>query len=63
MASHGLVVAGLTSGSGKTTVTLGLLRAMTRAGLSVCAAKSGPDYIESAFLAAARGAPAVNLDS
>jgi len=63
MASHGLVVAGLTSGSGKTTVTLGLLRAMQRAGISVGAAKSGPDYIDAAFLAAASGAPAVNLDS
>lgn len=63
MASHGLVVAGLTSGSGKTTVTLGLLRAMRRTDMSVGAAKSGPDYIDSAFLAAASGAPAVNLDS
>ena len=63
MASHGLVVAGLTSGSGKTTVTLGLLRAMQRAGMSVAAAKSGPDYIDAAFLAAASGTSAVNLDS
>ena len=63
MASRGLVVAGLTSGSGKTTVTLGLLRAMHRAGIGVNAAKSGPDYIDAAFLAAASGASAVNLDS
>ena len=63
MASRGLVVAGLTSGSGKTTVTLGLLRAMRRAGIGVNAAKSGPDYIDAAFLAAASGASAVNLDS
>ena len=42
MASRGLVVAGLTSGSGKTTVTLGLLRAMQHAGIAVNAAKSGP---------------------
>lgn len=63
MASRGLVVAGLTSGSGKTTVTLGLLRAMRRAGTAVNAAKSGPDYIDAAFLAAASGAPSINLDS
>ena len=63
MAARGLVVAGLTSGSGKTTVTLGLLRAMRRAGTAVNAAKSGPDYIDAAFLAAASGAPSVNLDS
>ena len=63
MASRGLIVAGLTSGSGKTTVTLGLLRAMRRAEIGVNAAKSGPDYIDAAFLAAASGASAVNLDS
>ena len=63
MASRGLVVAGLTSASGKTTVTLGLLRAMRRAGIGVNAAKSGPDYIDAAFLAAASGASAVNFDS
>ena len=63
MAARGLVVAGLGSGSGKTTVTLGLLRAMTRGGTAVGAAKSGPDYIDTAFLSAACGAPAVNLDS
>lgn len=63
MASHGLVVAGLSSGSGKTTITLGLLRAMTRCGPAIGAAKSGPDYIDAAFLSAACGAPAVNLDS
>ena len=63
MASRGLVVAGLTSGSGKTTVTLGLLRAMQREGMNVGAAKSGPDYIDAAFLAASSNAPAVNLDS
>ena len=63
MASRGLVVAGLTSGSGKTTVTLGLLRAMRRAEIGVNAAKSGPDYIDAAFLAAASGLSAVNLDS
>ena len=63
MASRALVVGGLTSGSGKTTVTLGLLRALARAGHSISAAKTGPDYIDSAFLAVASLAPAVNLDS
>ena len=63
MASQALVVGGLTSGSGKTTVTLGLLRALVRAGHSISAAKTGPDYIDAAFLAAAALSPAVNLDS
>jgi cobyrinic acid a,c-diamide synthase len=63
MADNGLVIAGLGSGSGKTTLTLGMLRALTRRGTAVGAAKSGPDYIDTAFLTAACGTNAVNLDS
>ena len=63
MASRALVIGGLTSGSGKTTLTLGLLRALADRGFDVGAAKSGPDYIDCAFLAAASRAPAINLDS
>ena len=63
MASRALVVGGLTSGSGKTMLTLGLLRALARAGHSISAAKVGPDYIDSAFLGAAALSPSVNLDS
>ena len=63
MASRALVVGGLTSGSGKTTVTLGLLRALVRTGHSISAAKTGPDYIDAAFLGAAILSPAINLDS
>jgi cobyrinic acid a,c-diamide synthase len=63
MASRALVVGGLTSGSGKTTVTLGLLRALARSGHSISAAKTGPDYIDCAFLGAASLSPSINLDS
>ena len=63
MASRALVIGGLTSGSGKTTVTLGLLRALADRGLNIGAAKTGPDYIDCAFLAAASRTPAINLDS
>ena len=58
----GLLIAAPASGSGKTTVTLGLLRAFRRGGLAVASAKAGPDYVDPAFHAAASGRPCVNLD-
>lgn len=62
MASKGLMIAGLASGSGKTMVTLGLLRALARRGKAPAAGKTGPDYIDPGFLSAAAGRKAVNLD-
>nr|WP_294512181.1 cobyrinate a,c-diamide synthase [uncultured Rhodopila sp.] len=59
----GLLIAAPRSGSGKTTVTLGLLRAFRRAGDAVGSAKCGPDYIDPPFHRAASGRPSVNLDS
>lgn len=58
----GLIVAAPASGSGKTVVTLALLRAYRRAGVAVASAKAGPDYIDPAFHAAASGTDCVNLD-
>ena len=62
MTARGFVIAAPTSGAGKTTVTLGLLRALKRRGIDVRAAKSGPDYIDPAFHESACGAASVNLD-
>ncbi|MEM8551793.1 MAG: cobyrinate a,c-diamide synthase [Pseudomonadota bacterium] len=58
----GFLVAAPSSGSGKTVTTLGLIAALVARGVSVRPAKVGPDYIDTAFLAAAAGRDAVNLD-
>jgi cobyrinic acid a,c-diamide synthase len=63
MTAHGLLISAPRSGSGKTTVTLGLLAALKRRGVRVRAAKAGPDFIDTAFHAAATGCGSVNLDS
>ncbi len=57
------MIAAPRSGSGKTTLTLGLLRAFRRRGVAAVGLKSGPDYIDPAFHAAASGREGVNLDS
>ena len=60
--AKGLIIAAPHSGSGKTLVTLGLLRALKNRGLKVISAKAGPDYIDPGFHAAATGQPCLNLD-
>ncbi len=59
----GLILSAPGSASGKTTLTLGLLRALKNRGTPIRSAKSGPDYIDPRFHAAASGAECLNLDA
>jgi cobyrinic acid a,c-diamide synthase len=58
----GLIVAAPASDSGKTLVTAGLLRCLSRQGLRAAAAKAGPDFIDPTFHAVASGMPRRSLD-
>ena len=59
----GLIIAAPASGSGKTLVTLALLRCLRERGLAAASIKVGPDYIDPAFHTAASGRPCLNLDA
>ncbi|SDE84779.1 cobyrinate a,c-diamide synthase [Sporomusa acidovorans] len=58
-----VVIAGVSSGVGKTTIVTGLLAALTKRGVKVQSYKVGPDYIDPGFHRLASGKSAHNLDT
>ncbi|MCP3872842.1 MAG: hydrogenobyrinic acid a,c-diamide synthase (glutamine-hydrolyzing) [Desulfobacteraceae bacterium] len=59
----GIVVAGLSGGSGKTIISLGITAAWKEKGFKVSPFKKGPDYIDAGWLSKAAGRPCYNLDT
>ncbi len=58
-----MVIAGLKGGSGKTTLSLGLLNLWKNNGHKIIPFKKGPDYIDAGWLSAASGNSCYNLDT
>ncbi len=60
--TKGIIVAGLSGGSGKSVVAVSLVAAYAKMGYRVVPFKKGPDYIDAGWLQLAAGEPCYNLD-
>jgi len=59
----GFIVAGTSSGSGKTTITLGIMSYLSHQGIRVQGFKVGPDFIDPSHHEKITGLPSHNLDT
>jgi cobyrinic acid a,c-diamide synthase len=57
-----LIISATRGGSGKTTLTLGIVAAWRKQGRSIAVFKKGPDFIDAGWLGFAAGRPCYNLD-
>lgn len=57
-----LMITGPNSNSGKTIISLGLIRALKKLGYNISPFKTGPDFVDTKYLSQAANRPAGNLD-
>ena len=58
-----IIISAISGGSGKTIISLGIIRSLIKRGYSIAPFKKGPDYIDAAWMALAANQPCYNLDT